>query len=427
MGCQGADSLVSSPSGARVPDQTDQRSSAYDSPSPVNNWLFLSILWLYELLVSQLLRCCGMRRWRLTPFCPDLVSRFTPESKVQSPHCYVNESVSQLSLVCVEPVLPATTTHSRLTDICDLDLFCRKIDSLRLPQRSLLDQVQRDRVIPTHPAEDRRRRTIIIERCNDSFGFTLQVILLAATASLLPSSPFARLPQQTYGIHHKKEAEVELLTYVDHVDLLGPAFKGWSQGEPRDDWDKFSRQLRVGGVRVRTQLLIREEVLPFPLLSLLDYCLEPCKLTPCPLANPSWTSRRRRHFIDQRTERGEGGPPVTGQVHLKLRENDANGCLIRRLCSQGAVTRSLPQAAGERVSCKWPLDTLVTVSLSITKRELSLKRQEYERLCQRETQIMSKVKTAVTDSTSGKASFTQVVGPLHQRLSRRPCHAFQPN
>lgn len=31
---------------------------------------------------------------------------------------------------------------------------------------------------------------------------------------------------QTYGIHHKKEDVVELLTYVDRVDVLGPAFRG---------------------------------------------------------------------------------------------------------------------------------------------------------------------------------------------------------
>lgn len=31
---------------------------------------------------------------------------------------------------------------------------------------------------------------------------------------------------QTYGIYHKKDENVELLTYVDHVDVNGPAFKG---------------------------------------------------------------------------------------------------------------------------------------------------------------------------------------------------------
>lgn len=33
-------------------------------------------------------------------------------------------------------------------------------------------------------------------------------------------------PVQTYGIKHAKEGEVELLTYVDHVEYDGPAFRG---------------------------------------------------------------------------------------------------------------------------------------------------------------------------------------------------------
>lgn len=31
--------------------------------------------------------------------------------------------------------------------------------------------------------------------------------------------------QQTYGIQYKKDGDVELITYVDHVDLGGPASK----------------------------------------------------------------------------------------------------------------------------------------------------------------------------------------------------------
>ncbi|RUS91162.1 hypothetical protein EGW08_001075 [Elysia chlorotica] len=88
----------------------------------------------------------------------------------------------------------------------------KQVSVLRGSVGADLQDLAKDRAIVTDPEETRRRRTIRLTRqhLRASWGFTLQ----------------------TYGIRNKRSREVEVMSYVDYVEMNGPAFRaGMKKGD----------------------------------------------------------------------------------------------------------------------------------------------------------------------------------------------------
>lgn len=128
----------------------------------------------------------------------------------------------------------------------------------------------------------------------------------------------------------------------------------------------------------------------------------------------SRTKGRRRNLIDQWPGHGKGGSQSSSQVRKELRKDHANGCPFRRLRSQSAAAHAFPQTAGELLAPLVHCDD----SGFLFQHDLSIRKQEYERLCYREKQILSKYKSTVaTTTTKSISSLKEVSSRL--RVSRK--------
>lgn len=105
----------------------------------------------------------------------------------------------------------ATAANTRKSDrLFSTSRSATSASSLCVSIGSELDVVLDDRRIKSNPQENKNRRTIVVKRENESFGFTLQ----------------------SYGLRRVGSNKTDLLSYVDYVELGGPAYKaGMRQGD----------------------------------------------------------------------------------------------------------------------------------------------------------------------------------------------------
>lgn len=120
---------------------------------------------------------------------------------------------------------------NRLCDFCEMEYPTkhrkRMKEKLAMVSRDSigaeLHHLDEDKSITTDPGENSKRRTLKLTKKDNSWGFTLQ----------------------TYGIKHKKTNEVEIMTYVDYIEIHSAA---WFAGLRRGDVILSVNGERVGDI-----------------------------------------------------------------------------------------------------------------------------------------------------------------------------------